>query len=61
MARLPRDVIPGQPQRITKRGDNRQAIFAAESDYQFFELPRSNRLNGLAVRYIEMNAYFTRS
>jgi putative transposase len=36
MARLPRYVIPGQPQHIIQRGNNRQAIFAAESDYQFF-------------------------
>ena len=36
MARLPRYVIPGQPQHIILRGNNRQAIFAAEADYQFF-------------------------
>ena len=36
MARLPRYVIPGQPQHIIQRGNNRQAIFAAETDYQFF-------------------------
>lgn len=36
MAHLPRYVIPGQPQHIIQRGNNRQAIFAAESDYQFF-------------------------
>ena len=36
MARLPRYVIPGQPQHIIQRGNNRQAIFAAESDYPFF-------------------------
>ena len=36
MARLPRYVIPGQPQHIIQRGNNRQTIFAAEADYQFF-------------------------
>jgi hypothetical protein len=36
MARLPRYVIPGQPQHIIQRGNNRQAIFGAEGDYQFF-------------------------
>jgi putative transposase len=36
MARLPRYIIPGQPQHIIQRGNNRQAIFAAEEDYQFF-------------------------
>ena len=36
MARLPRYVIPGQPQHIIQRGNNRQAIFATDADYQFF-------------------------
>jgi putative transposase len=36
MARLPRYVIPGQPQHIIQRGNNRQAIFAAEADYRLF-------------------------
>ena len=36
MARLPRYVIPNQPQHIIQRGNNRQVIFAADADYQFF-------------------------
>lgn len=36
MARLPRYVIPGQPQHIIQRGNNRQAIFKFDADYQFF-------------------------
>jgi putative transposase len=36
MARLPRYVIPGQPQHIIQRGNNRQVIFAGDADYQFF-------------------------
>ena len=36
MARLPRYVIPGQPQHIIQRGNNRQVIFTAEADYLFF-------------------------
>ena len=36
MARLPRYVIPGQPQHIIQRGNNRQAIFATDQDFQFF-------------------------
>ena len=36
MARLPRYVIPGQPQHIIQRGNNRQVIFAQDADYQFF-------------------------
>lgn len=36
MARLPRYVIPGQPQHVIQRGNNRQAIFGADEDYRFF-------------------------
>lgn len=36
MARLPRYIIPGQPQHIIQRGNNRQAIFTSDEDYQFF-------------------------
>lgn len=36
MARLPRYILPGQPQHIIQRGNNRQAIFATDADYQFF-------------------------
>ncbi len=36
MARLPRFVIPGQPQHIIVRGINREAIFCQEKDYQFY-------------------------
>ncbi len=36
MARLPRYVIPGQPQHIIQRGNSRQVIFGADADYQFF-------------------------
>jgi putative transposase len=32
MARLPRIVIPGQPQHIIQRGNNRQTIFANDDD-----------------------------
>ena len=51
MARLPRYVIPGQPQHIIQRGNNRQAIFAAEADYQFFRdaLVEAAAKYGLAV------------
>jgi putative transposase len=36
MARLPRIVIPGQPQHVILRGNNRSEIFCAEADYLFF-------------------------
>lgn len=51
MARLPRYVIPGQPQHIIQRGNNRQAIFAAVADYQFFRdaLVEAAAEHGLAI------------
>ena len=36
MARLPRFVLPGQPQHIILRGNNRNEIFCADADYPFF-------------------------
>ena len=36
MARLPRYVLPGQPQHVILRGNNRSIIFVAEEDYYFF-------------------------
>ncbi|KAB2320270.1 transposase [Betaproteobacteria bacterium SCN1] len=51
MARLPRYVIPGQPQHVIQRGNNRQAIFAAEADYRFFRdaLVEAATRHGLAI------------
>ena len=36
MARLPRYVIPGQPQHVIVRGNNRTEIFRFEADYRFY-------------------------
>jgi putative transposase len=36
MARLSRFVIPGQPQLVIVRGNNRSEIFCAEADYVFY-------------------------
>ena len=36
MARLPRFVIPGHPQHVIIRGNNRDRIFRADSDYRFY-------------------------
>lgn len=36
MARLPRFVLPDQPQHIIVRGNNRSEIFCADADYQFY-------------------------
>jgi len=51
MARLPRYVVPGQPQHIIHRGNNRQVIFTADADYQFFRdaLVDASKTHGLAV------------
>jgi putative transposase len=51
MARLPRYIIPGQPQHVIQRGNNRQTIFAADADYQFFRdsLVEAAKKHGLAI------------
>lgn len=36
MARLPRFVLPGHPQHVIVRGNNREPIFLAEEDYRFY-------------------------
>jgi putative transposase len=36
MARQPRFVLPGQPQHVIQRGNNRDVIFVAEDDYPFY-------------------------
>jgi putative transposase len=36
MARLPRFIIPGQPQHVILRGNNRAEIFRSEADYHFY-------------------------
>jgi len=36
MARLPRFVIPDQPQHVIVRGNNREPIFIADTDYYFY-------------------------
>ena len=36
MARLPRFILPGQPQHVIQRGNNREPIFIADDDYHFY-------------------------
>ena len=36
MARLPRNVVAGQPLHIIQRGNNRQAVFYSERHYRFY-------------------------
>lgn len=54
MARLPRYVIPNQPQHIIQRGNNRQVIFAADADYQFF---RDALLDAANKHGLQIHAY----
>ncbi|WP_306604958.1 transposase [Azonexus sp.] len=54
MARLPRYIIPGQPQHIIQRGNNRQAIFAAEADYLFF---RDALAEAASKHHLSIHAY----
>lgn len=36
MARLPRFILPGQPQHVIQRGNNRQSIFLSSQDHEFY-------------------------
>jgi REP element-mobilizing transposase RayT len=36
MARLPRFILPSQPQHVILRGNNRTEIFCGEADYRFY-------------------------
>lgn len=36
MARLTRFILPGHPQHVIQRGNNREPIFCQEADYQFY-------------------------
>ena len=51
MARLPRYVLPGQPQHIIQRGNNRQVIFTNEADFQCFRdaMVSASDQHGLAI------------
>ena len=51
MARLPRIVIPGQPQHIIQRGNNRQNVFTSAADYHVFRdaLVSAAETHGLAI------------
>ncbi len=36
MARLPRNVVPGQALHVIQRGNNRQAVFFSDTDYRYY-------------------------
>ncbi len=54
MARLPRYIIPGQPQHIIQRGNNKQPIFASDEDYQVF---RDALMDAAAKHNLAVHAY----
>lgn len=57
MARLPRYVLPGQPQHVIQRDNNRGVTFFAEEDYSFYRecLKKACDKHGCAVHaYVSM-------
>jgi putative transposase len=61
MARLPRLTVPGYPHHIIQRGNNRQAIFAGNSDYEtllaMFE-EHARKLRVAVHGYVLMSNHF---
>ena len=54
IARLPRFVIPGQPQHVIVRGNNREPIFYQEADYYFY----LEKLKAAALQHeLDIHAY----
>lgn len=54
MARHPRFTLPGQPQHVIQRGNNRDVIFAADEDYEFYLV----KLRAACEKYrCEIHAY----
>ena len=51
MARLPRYFAKGVPQHVILRGNNRDAIFASDEDFEFFKevLAEAARRYALAI------------
>ena len=61
MARLPRNFLPGQPLHINLRSNNRQALFYADIDYQFYleALGSSAQQYGCLIHaYVLMTSHF---
>lgn len=61
MARLPRLTVPGYPHHIIQRGNNRQAIFAANADYEALlgMIEEHARKSGIAIHaYVLMSNHF---
>ena len=54
MARLPRFVLPGHPQHVIIRGNNREPIFCADEDYRFY---LDKLLDAIRKHPCEIHAY----
>ena len=54
MARHPRFVLPGHPQHVIQRGNNREVIFVSKQDYRFY----LEKLHLACIKYqCEVHAY----
>jgi len=54
ISRQPRFLLPGQPQHVIQRGNNRDVIFVSDDDYQFYLA----KLDAACVRFgCELHAY----
>lgn len=51
MARMPRFMLPGQPQHIIQRGNNRSEVFCTEANYRFYldKLSSAAKEHGCAI------------
>lgn len=61
MARLPRLTLPGYPHHVIQRGNNRQAIFADQADYEFLLALLEEQASkcGVAIHaYVLMSNHF---
>ncbi len=61
MARQPRFVLPGHPQHVIQRGNNRSVIFGADEDYRFYldKLREGCKKHGRDVHaYVLMTNHF---
>jgi putative transposase len=54
MARLPRFILPGYPQHIIVRGNNREPVFASADDYRYY---LEKLVNGASKHECHIHAY----
>jgi len=54
MARQPRFILPGQPQHVIQRGNNRNPIFTTARDYEFY---LEKLMNAASEHECQIHAY----